>query len=155
MDLDNYKIRNELEKIKAALVKYTHDNEGLVTTISGLTPKNNILINDLIELWKTRETPTETEKNIIRVNLAYQANSTKAEELADVEFDPSDMVNEKRWVLKNREAWFGWQPHSHEYGVRPIEFGGDLDYAKWEIFVNLSCALHCPEGRIGSKAWWT
>ena len=52
-DLDSYKLKNEIEKLKDAIIKYTPDNEGLVNTVKGLTPKNNILINSLLEAWNT------------------------------------------------------------------------------------------------------
>ena len=99
-DLDNYKLRNELEKLKAAIVKYTPDNEGLVTTIKGLTPKNNILINSLIEAWSKRIPPQLTEKDIIKQNLDYQNRADRQENLAGVGMDPEDLVNEKRWITQ-------------------------------------------------------
>ena len=129
-DLDNYKIKNELEKLKDAIVKYTPDNEGLVNTVKGLTPKNNILINSLIDAWKTREVPELSEKDIIKQNLDYQSRPERQETLAEVGLDPNDLVNEKRWVLKNRDGWYGWIPDSQAYTNLPIIYGGDLDYEK-------------------------
>ena len=129
-DLDNYKIKNELEKLKAAIVKFTPENEGLVTTIQGLTPKNSLLINSLIDAWKTRAIPGLSEKDIIKLNLDYQSKPERQEELARVGLDPNDLVNEKRWILKNSKGWFGWIPDSQAYTNRPIIYGGELDYEK-------------------------
>ena len=44
--------------------------------------------------------------------------------------DPNDLVNEKRWVLKNADGWYGWIPENQAYTNRPIIYGGDLDYEK-------------------------
>ena len=60
--LEGYKLKNELEKLKNAVVKFTPDNQGLVDAIKGLTPKNNLLINALVELWNNREAPSLFEK---------------------------------------------------------------------------------------------
>ena len=101
-DLDSYKLKNEIEKLKDAIIKYTPDNEGLVNTVKGLTPKNNILINSLLEEWNKREVPELSEKDIIKQNLDYQARAGRQETLAQVGLDPNDLVNEKRWVLKTQ-----------------------------------------------------
>ena len=45
--LENYKLKNEFEKLKNAVIKFTPDNDGLINAIKGLTPKNNLLINAL------------------------------------------------------------------------------------------------------------
>ena len=129
-DLDNYKLKNELEKLKAAIVKFTPDNDGLVNTVKGLTPKNNILINNLIEAWRTREIPELSEKDIIKQNLDYQSRPKRLETLAQVGLDTNDLVNEKRWILKNADGWYGWIPDSQAYTNRPLIYGGDLDYEK-------------------------
>ena len=71
--LENYKLKNEVEKLKNAVIKFTPDNEGLVNAIKDLTPKNNLLINALVEQWNNREAPTLSEKDIIKQNLDHQA----------------------------------------------------------------------------------
>ena len=129
-DLDSYKIRNELEKLKDAIVKFTPDNDGLVNTVKGLTPKNNLLINSLIDAWKTREAPEISEKDIISQNLEYQASPERQANLAQVGMDPNDLVNEKRWVLKSKDGWYGWIPEAQAYTARPIIYGDELDYEK-------------------------
>ena len=129
-DLDSYKLKNEIEKLKDAIIKFTPDNDGLVNTVKGLTPKNNILINSLLEAWNTREVPELSEKDIIKQNLDYQARAGRQETLAQVGLDPNDLVNEKRWVLKNADGWYGWIPEHQAYTNRPIIYGGDLDYEK-------------------------
>ena len=101
-DLDNYKLKNELEKLKAAIVKFTPDNDGLVNTVKGLTPKNNILINSLIEAWRTREVPELSEKDIIKQNLDYQSRPDRLETLAQVGLDTNDFVNEKDGFSKTQ-----------------------------------------------------
>ena len=126
--LEGYKLKNELEKLKNAVVKFTPDNQGLVEAIKGLTPKNHLLINALVELWNKREPPTLSEKDVIKQNMEYQAQHGRQARLAEVEMDPNDLVNEKRWILRNYDGWFGWVPEHQEYTKKPLIFGGDLDY---------------------------
>ena len=128
--LEGYKLKNELEKLKNAVVKFTPDNQGLVEAIKGLTPKNHLLINALVELWNKREPPTLSEKDVIKQNMEYQAQHGRQARLAEVEMDPNDLVNEKRWILRNYDGWFGWVPEHQEYTKKPLIFGGDLDYNK-------------------------
>ena len=128
--LDNYKLKSELEKLKEAVIKFTPDNLGLVNAVKGLTPKNNLLINSLIALWNTREVPELSEKDIIKQNLDYQSRPERQPDLAEVGLDTNDLVNEKRWVLKSREGWYGWIPEAQAYTNRPLIYGDDLDYEK-------------------------
>ena len=128
--LEGYKLKNEIEKLKKAVITFTPDNHGLVNAIKDLTPKNNLLINALIEHWSLREKPTVSEKDVIRQNLAYQSKQQRAFNLAGREMDTNDLVNEKRWILKNNDAWFGWIPEHQEYTSKPLIYGGDLDYNK-------------------------
>jgi hypothetical protein len=129
-DLNNYKVKNELEKLKDAIVKYTPDNEGLVNTIKALTPKNSLLINALIEEWNAREIPELSEKDIIKQNMAYQSRKGRQDDLVEVGMDPNDLVHEKRWILKSRDGWLGWIPEAQAYTDMPLIYGGDLDYDK-------------------------
>ena len=128
--LEGYKLKNEFEKLKNAVIKFTPDNQGLVDAIKGLTPKNNLLINALIESWNKREAPKLSEKDIIKQNLDYQAKPERQFHLAGIGMDPNDLVNEKRWIIKNNDGWFGWIPEAQEYTNRPLIYGGDLDYNK-------------------------
>ena len=129
-DLSNYKVKNELEKLKDALVKYTPDNEGLINTIKALTPKNSLLINALIEEWNERIIPQLSEKDIIKQNMAYQSRKGRHDGLVAVGMDPNDLVHEKRWILKSKDAWLGWIPEAQAYTDVPLIYGGDLDYDK-------------------------
>ena len=127
-DLDGYKLKNELEKLKDAIVKFTPDNEGLVNTVKALTPKNSLLINKLIDAWNKRELPELSESDIIKQNMAYQSRKGRQDLLVEVGMDPNDLVNEKRWILKTRECWLGWIPDAQAYTNSPLIYGGELDY---------------------------
>ena len=128
--LDNYKLKNEIEKLKDAVIKFTPDNDGLINAIKSLTPKNNLLINQLVAFWNNREEPKLSEMDIIKQNLDYQAKPERRRNLAEVGMDPDDTVNEKRWIIKNNDGWYGWIPESQAYTELPLIFGGDLDYNK-------------------------
>ena len=91
--LEGYKLKNEFEKLKKAVIKFTPDNQGLVDAIKDLTPKNSLLINALIEFWNKREAPTLSEKDIIKQNLDYQAQPGRQTQLAELGMDPNDLVN--------------------------------------------------------------
>ena len=83
-DLDSYKLKNEVEKLKQAITEFLPENDGLVARIQGLTPKNSILINSLIDAWKRRIIPGLSEKDIIQQNLTYQSSPERQSELARV-----------------------------------------------------------------------
>ena len=128
--LENYKLKNDFEKLKNAVIEFTPDNDGLINAIKGLSPKNNLLINALVAHWKQREVPTLSEKDIVKQNLDYRSEPGRARDLAAVGLDPNDLVNEKQWIIKNNDGWYGWIPENQAYTDRPLIYGGELDYSK-------------------------
>ena len=129
-NLESYKVRSEMDKVKAAIVKHLPQFQGLVEELNALNPKNNVLINNLIEKWKRREPPSENVRDIIKNNIDHNNEADRRQDREARGIEPDEYFNEKRWILKEQNAWYGWDPRANDYGARPIEYGGDLDYDK-------------------------
>ena len=137
-NLENYKMRSEMDKVKAAIIKHLPQHQGLVDELNGLNPKNNILINNLVDKWKNREPPSENVRDIIKNNIDYNSHADRRPDIEARGIDPNEYINEKRWILKEQNAWYRWDPRANEYGrgaksIRTCELGSQKIFRIWHL----------------------
>ena len=104
------------------------ENALLQGKLSDLTSSKGSYIKQLIKEWDERDQPDYDEEEIRQMNIDYAGDQTEEASNLETRNEHRAVVTSKDWVLKERDQWKGFCPTTGRYFLKPIEFGGKIDF---------------------------
>ena len=124
----DFKRNRQFQSLIDVLQESIPENALLQGKLSDLTSSKGSYIKQLITEWNERSHPDYNEEEIRQMNINHVAELTEQEARLEVRHETRATVTSKDWVLKERDIWKGFDPSTGRYFLKPIVFGGKIDW---------------------------
>ena len=124
----DFKRNRQFQSLVDVLAESIPENALLQDKLSNLTSSKGSYIKQLIREWESREKPDYDEQEIKQMNIDYLGNQDEEGNDMELRQEGRTVVSSKDWVLKERACWKGYNPTKGKYELKPIKFGGKVEF---------------------------
>ena len=124
----DFKRNRQFQSLIDVLQESIPENALLQGKLSDLTSSKGSYIKQLITEWNERDQPDYNEEEIRQMNINHVGDQTEEESRLETRNEHRAVVTSKDWILKERDQWKGFCPTTGKYFLKPIEFGGKIDF---------------------------
>ena len=124
----DFKRNRQFQSLVDVLAEAIPENALLQDKLSDLTSSKGSYIKQLIKDWEGRVKPDYDEEEIKQMNIDYQGNQDEEGNDMELRQEGRTVVSTKDWVLKERARWKGYNPTKGKYELKPIKFGGKVEF---------------------------
>ena len=124
----DFKRNRQFQSLIDVLQEAIPENALLQGKLSDLTSSKGSYIKQLIREWEDRIRPDYDEEEIRQMNIDHIGEQDEQASNLEQREVHRAVVTTKDWILKERDQWKGWNPATGKYYLKPIQFGGKLDF---------------------------
>ena len=124
----DFKRNRRFQSLIDVLQEAIPENALLQNKLSDLTSSKGSYIKQLIKECEGRVTPNYNEEEIRQMNIDHIGDQDEQGTNMELRQEHRAVVSTKDWILKERDKWKGYNPIKGKYELKPIKFGGKLDF---------------------------
>ena len=124
----DFKRNRQFQSLIDVLQEAIPENALLQDKLSDLTSSKGSYIKQLIKEWEGRVKPDYDEEEIRQMNIDHQGDQDEQGNNMELRQERRAVVSTKDWILKERDKWKGYNPIKGKYELKPIKFGGTVDF---------------------------